>query len=171
MTTVRKELEGSTEYRHNNFMALLEEFRQETMPDEPTRGLLKAFGEFVGVSERYLSHVKCKRKPMGPKIARQIEQAFRKPKGWLDLPQGGAILADDPQQRADLEMMQTLLRVQPERARAMLQEQIKLQMARANAMLNQQEAALKSRLVTREAEPESAPAKKRRATRSASATE
>lgn len=47
-------------------------------------GVLKRFGEVIGVSPRYLSHVNMGRKKLGDEVCRKIEQAYRLPFGWMD---------------------------------------------------------------------------------------
>ena len=69
--------------RQLNFLQLFQEFRQ-ARPELPDRGMLKAFAEKAEMSDRYLSHVRCGRKPIGHSIARRLEQAFAKPDGWMD---------------------------------------------------------------------------------------
>lgn len=66
-----------------NFLMLFKQFRDAnaTLPDH---GMLKLFGHYLDLSDRYLSHVKNGRKPIGHATARQIEKATGKPEGWLD---------------------------------------------------------------------------------------
>lgn len=75
----------STTARQTNFLELFRQFR-EKHADQPDRGMLKKFAEALGLSERYLSHVKCGRKPIGHATARHIEEALKLPTGWMDVP-------------------------------------------------------------------------------------
>lgn len=70
--------------RHINFMSLYAKFRNEEHAGEPERGMLKLFSEKLGLSDRYLSHVKCGRKEIGHANARKIEEACGVSNGWLD---------------------------------------------------------------------------------------
>jgi transcriptional regulator with XRE-family HTH domain len=56
----------------------------EQFPNEPEHGMLRRFGQRVGVSPAYLSHLRCDRKNVGHATARKIEAAFRLETGWMD---------------------------------------------------------------------------------------
>ncbi|MFM0518035.1 hypothetical protein PQR08_11445 [Caballeronia jiangsuensis] len=76
-----------TEIRYQNFLRLFEQVKDETRrqdPDAPEKGMLKLFGERVGVREAYMSHINTRYKGIGPGSARKIEQAFKLSHGWLD---------------------------------------------------------------------------------------
>jgi hypothetical protein len=53
-------------------------------PGAPEKGMLKLFGERVGVREAYMSHINTKYKGIGRTTARKIEQAFKLSDGWMD---------------------------------------------------------------------------------------
>ena len=70
-------------------MQRFEELRQEfaDLPQEhelSEHGRLRRFGEFTGLSDRYLSHIVNGRKNIGHQTARALETAFRKPANWMD---------------------------------------------------------------------------------------
>ncbi|GJH30233.1 hypothetical protein [Caballeronia novacaledonica] len=46
--------------------------------------MLKAFGDLIGVREGYMSHINTGYKNIGPKIARQMEEVLKLPRGWMD---------------------------------------------------------------------------------------
>ncbi len=46
--------------------------------------MLKLFSERVGLSDRYLSHIKCNRKNIGNNVARTIEESLGLAHGWMD---------------------------------------------------------------------------------------
>lgn len=76
-----------TELRHTNFLRLFETFKQQvwaSWPDEPERGMLRRMSKTYRLSERYLSHVKCGRKPIGHATARKLETLFGLSVGWMD---------------------------------------------------------------------------------------
>lgn len=73
----------SAQIRHRNFMKLFNDFMNKH-PDEPRRGMLKAFANRLQLSERYLSHIKCNRKNIGANLARTIEKRLRLTHGWMD---------------------------------------------------------------------------------------
>ena len=112
-----------TEARMANFLDLYRKFR-EGRATEPDKGMLKAFAELVGVSDRYLSHVKCGRRAIGHALARKLEEAFKLPEGWLDRlhpetePTGAT-------EREFIEVMMALFRASPDSARRMMIEALK----------------------------------------------
>jgi hypothetical protein len=76
-----------TEIRYRNFKALFEQFKEVVRRDDPgapEKGMLKLFGERVGVREAYMSHINTKYKGIGPTTARKIEQGFKLAHGWMD---------------------------------------------------------------------------------------
>jgi transcriptional regulator with XRE-family HTH domain len=73
----------SAQIRHKNFMVLYQQFKDANR-HLPDRGMLKLFSERVGLSDRYLSHIKCNRKNIGNNVARAIEEALGLAHGWMD---------------------------------------------------------------------------------------
>jgi transcriptional regulator with XRE-family HTH domain len=74
---------NSSQIRHKNFHALFNDFIARH-PDQPQRGMLKQFAQQLGLSDRYLSHIKCQRKNIGNSVARAIETALNLSHGWMD---------------------------------------------------------------------------------------
>ena len=85
-----KPMKPVTEIRYDNFDLLFEAFKQKVwreFPDEPEKGMLRRFAASVQIppatpkgkgwvlSERYASHLNCRRKGMGHATARKIEEA------------------------------------------------------------------------------------------------
>ena len=73
--------------RFNNAMALFDEFVRNTVkhPDAATlRGLEGRFALRVQVQPSYWSQIKSRARQIGERLARQFEQAFHKPFGWMD---------------------------------------------------------------------------------------
>jgi hypothetical protein len=106
----------ATEIRFKNFSTLFRQFREENS-HLPNRGMLKLFAERVELSDRYLSHVKHKRKNIGAAIARQIEKRLKLPHGWMDNPHD-KIDASNEQEREFLETALALFRTAPQDAQA-----------------------------------------------------
>lgn len=75
------------ETRYRNMVALYKRFCA-MHPNEPERGMLRRFGQYVGVNPRYLSHIRNGRKAIGHNIARKFEVAFGKPESWMDVSHG-----------------------------------------------------------------------------------
>jgi hypothetical protein len=76
-----------TEIRYRNFKHPFEQFKEVVRRDDPgapEKGMLKLFGERVGVREAYMSHINTKYKGIGRTTARKIEQAFKLSEGWMD---------------------------------------------------------------------------------------
>jgi len=74
---------NSSQIRHKNFHALFNDYIARH-PDQPQRGMLKQFAQQLGLSDRYLSHIKCQRKNIGNSVARAIEPARNLPHVWMD---------------------------------------------------------------------------------------
>jgi hypothetical protein len=73
--------------RFKNFKVLFERFKDEVRRDDPgapEKGMMKAFGEKLGVREAYMSHINTQYKNIGPKTARLMEEALKLPHGWMD---------------------------------------------------------------------------------------
>jgi len=70
--------------RRHNLHALYQAFAQERLQQDPTaQGLEAAFAARIEVSPSTWSMIK-KSRPIGDKLARQIESHAGKPAGWLD---------------------------------------------------------------------------------------
>lgn len=113
----------ATQHRLTNFLMLFKQFREQRS-DLPNRGMLKNFAEYLELSDRYLSHVKCGRKQIGSVVARQIETKAGKPHGWLDLPHTDA----DPSngdERVMVEQILALYRNSPGLVRRLITDAVK----------------------------------------------
>ncbi len=77
--------------RRHNAVSLFQRFAEERMrAGEPPKGLEQAFAQQLQISPSMWSQIKSSR-PIGDKLARQIEAACATPAGWLDethAPQG-----------------------------------------------------------------------------------
>jgi hypothetical protein len=68
-------------------MLLFEEFVTATVkhPDAATlRGLERRFAERLQIQPSYWSQIKGRSRQIGERLARQFEQLFHKPPGWMD---------------------------------------------------------------------------------------
>lgn len=107
--------------RIQNYKTLMAQFRDRELDrGEPERGLLNRFGEFTGVSPRYLSHVNNGRKHLGADTCRRIEQAFRLPHGWMDHDHLGGPSPGTRAEREYLELALKLFRESPVEAQGVL---------------------------------------------------
>jgi hypothetical protein len=77
-------LPNPTLVRRQNALALFQQFAEGRMrAGEPPKGLEQAFAQALQVSPSMWSQIKSSR-PIGDKLARQIEAACGQPRGWLD---------------------------------------------------------------------------------------
>lgn len=109
------------EIRFRNYKTLLVQFRQrDDQRGEPERGIINRFGEFVGISPRYLSHINNRRKNIGTATARQLEEAFKLPHGWLDHDHLSGPASSNRSEREFVELALRLFRESPVEAQAVL---------------------------------------------------
>lgn len=97
-----------SEIRHHNFLLLFEMFKRQiwaAWPDEPERGMLRRMSKTYRLSERWLSHVKTGRKPVGHNTARKLEELFGLSVGWMDKEHYG----DSPRSKAEDEFIASAL--------------------------------------------------------------
>ncbi|GJH23700.1 hypothetical protein [Caballeronia novacaledonica] len=76
-----------TQIRYRNFKHLFEQFKEVVRRDDPSApemGMLKLFGDRVGVREAYMSHINTKYKGIDTTTARKMKQALKLPHGWMD---------------------------------------------------------------------------------------
>lgn len=71
--------------RRQNALSLFQVFAEERIAagDQP-KGLEGAFAEMLGISSATWSMAKSGKRPIGDKLARQMEHCAGKPPGWLD---------------------------------------------------------------------------------------
>ena len=73
--------------------ALFDEFVRTTAShaDAATlRGLERRFAERLQIQPSYWSQIKSRSRQIGERLARQFEHLCHKPRGWMDVPHGGA---------------------------------------------------------------------------------
>lgn len=116
-------LDGA-QIRYGNFMCLYQRFKDEHS-HLPDRGMLKLFAARVGLSDRYLSHLKCNRKNIGTNVARTIENALGLQRGWMDREHAEgecAGNASDDAEKMFLETARMLYRAEPEAMRRVIMD-------------------------------------------------
>jgi hypothetical protein len=87
--------------RLDNAMLLFEEFVTAAVkhPDAAAlRGLERRFAERLQIQPSYWSQIKSRSRQIGERLARQFEQLFHKPAGWMDLPHHSKAAAAPPPQ-------------------------------------------------------------------------
>lgn len=78
-------MENITVLRRANLLWLLQQFVQSQVGEGAApKGLEQMFAAHLQISPSLLSQIKSAR-PIGDKLARQIEVASAKPLGWLDM--------------------------------------------------------------------------------------
>lgn len=113
--------------RHRNLMWLREQYKQEQQrrfPDQPDRGMDRAFAEHIGLNVKYFGHIKQGRRNVGNGIARAVEAACGLPVGWMDHNHAEverAELTDGERERRDaVAAFESLFDSDPEAARKLL---------------------------------------------------
>ncbi|MDT9002355.1 hypothetical protein RQP53_23945 [Paucibacter sp. APW11] len=120
--------------RLDNAMRLFEEFVAATVKhaDAATlRGLERRFAERLQIQPSYWSQIKSRSRQIGERLARQFEQLFHKPMGWMDQEHGTATAAEpssadtpsvpqDDDERFIVGLVLTYYRRHPQRARTRL---------------------------------------------------
>ena len=80
----RKTVPDTTVTRRQNALALFQAFAEKALAGGlPPKGLEQAFAASLQISPSLWSQIKSSR-PIGDKLARQIEQLGGRPRGWLD---------------------------------------------------------------------------------------
>jgi len=70
--------------RRQNALALFQDYAERALASgAPPKGLERSFAEAIEISPSMWSQIKSSR-PIGDKLARQIERHADKPTGWLD---------------------------------------------------------------------------------------
>lgn len=91
-------LNNITVTRRRNALALFQSFAEEALATgTPPKGLEQSFAQKLEISPSMWSQIKSSR-PIGDKMARQIEQHCGKPSGWLDEERESAGLSPAEQQ-------------------------------------------------------------------------
>ena len=126
-------LKDTAQVRLDNAMRLFDEFVSATIksPDLATlRGLERRFAEKLQIQPSYWSQIKSRARQIGERLARQFEQLFQKPPGWMDHehPDAAANAAppetpsapQDDDERFIVGLVLTYYRRHPQRARTRL---------------------------------------------------
>ena len=122
--------------RLDNALLLFDEFVQAAVkvPDAATlRGLERRFAERLQIQPSYWSQIKSRSRQIGERLARQFEQLFHKPAGWMDRAQhsksgpaappeqdSNPSVPQDDDERFIVGLVLTYYRRHPQRARTRL---------------------------------------------------
>jgi hypothetical protein len=128
-------IRDTAQVRLDNALRLFDEFVAATVkhPDAATlRGLERRFAERLQIQPSYWSQIKSRSRQIGERLARQFEQLFHKPPGWMDHEHGTEpalaapaapatpALPQDDDERFIMGLVLTYYRRHPQRARARL---------------------------------------------------
>lgn len=115
-----------TVIRRQQLLTLLADFVQEQVSQgHPPKGLEQAFAAQLQISPSLLSQVK-KSRPIGDKLARQIEAGCEKPHGWLDQP-GPAVQAPSAAEEAFIDLARATWRNSNSKGKRELMRLLKMQ--------------------------------------------
>jgi hypothetical protein len=110
--------------RRRNALALFQEFMSAAAAEGAApKGLEQSFAAAMHISPSMWSQIKSAR-PIGDKLARQLEHRAGKPSGWLDEVHDGAAVPDAAEERF-LELARTAWRAQNAKGKRELARQLK----------------------------------------------
>ena len=128
-------IRDTAQVRLDNALRLFDEFVAAAVknPDATAlRGLERRFAERLQIQPSYWSQIKGRSRQIGERLARQFEQLFHKPQGWMDhdhddetpaaaaSPSTAPALPQDDDERFIMGLVLTYYRRHPQRARARL---------------------------------------------------
>jgi hypothetical protein len=118
-----QQVANTTITRRQNALALFQAYAEKALASgAPPKGLEQTFAATVQISPSMWSQIKSSR-PIGDKLARQIEQHHGKPTGWLDEARESDLVA--PAEQAFLDLALKAWRATNNAGRKALREQLK----------------------------------------------
>ena len=119
-----RQVANTTITRRQNALALFQDYAEKALAaGAPPKGLEQMFAATLQISPSMWSQIKSSR-PIGDKLARQIEQHHGKPAGWLDEARESGVVA--PSERAFLDLALKAWRATNSVGRKALREQMRL---------------------------------------------
>lgn len=119
-----QQVANTTITRRQNALALFQAYAEKALASgAPPKGLEQTFAATLQISPSMWSQIKSSR-PIGDKLARQIEQHHGKPTGWLDKARESDLLA--PAEKAFLDLALKAWRATNSAGRKALRAQMKL---------------------------------------------
>jgi hypothetical protein len=126
-----RQVANTTITRRQNALALFQAYAEKALAaGAPPKGLEQMFAATLQISPSMWSQIKSSR-PIGDKLARQIEQHHGKPAGWLDEARENDVVA--PSERAFLDLALKAWRATNSVGRKALREQMSLAAAARNS--------------------------------------
>jgi hypothetical protein len=118
-----QQVANTTTTRRQNALALFQAYAEKALASgAPPKGLEQMFAATLEISPSMWSQIKSSR-PIGDKLARQIEQHHGKPAGWLDEARESDSVA--PGEKAFLDLALKAWRATNSAGRKALREQMK----------------------------------------------
>jgi len=118
-----QQVANTTITRRQNALALFQAYAEKALASgAPPKGLEQMFAATLEISPSMWSQIKSSR-PIGDKLARQIEQHHGKPAGWLDEARESDSVA--PAEKAFLDLALKAWRATNNAGRRALREQMK----------------------------------------------
>jgi hypothetical protein len=118
-----QQVANTTITRRQNALALFQAYAEKALASgAPPKGLEQMFAATLEISPSMWSQIKSSR-PIGDKLARQIEQHHGKPAGWLDEARESDSVA--PAEKAFLDLALKAWRATNNAGRKALREQMK----------------------------------------------
>ena len=118
-----RQVANTTITRRQNALALFQAYAEKALASgAPPKGLEQMFAATLEISPSMWSQIKSSR-PIGDKLARQIEQHHGKPAGWLDEARESDSVA--PAEKAFLDLALKAWRATNSAGRKALREQMK----------------------------------------------
>lgn len=119
-----RQVANTTITRRQNALALFQAYAEKALAaGAPPKGLEQMFAATLQISPSMWSQIKSSR-PIGDKLARQIEQHHGKPARWLDEARESDVVA--PSERAFLDLALKAWRATNSVGRKALREQMRL---------------------------------------------
>jgi hypothetical protein len=119
-----RQVANTTITRRQNALALFQAYAEKALAaGAPPKGLEQMFAATLQISPSMWSQIKSSR-PIGDKLARQIEQHHGKPAGWLDEARESDVVASS--ERAFLDLALKAWRATNSVGRKALREQMRL---------------------------------------------
>ena len=129
MQSSHKHVSNTTVTRRQNALDMFQDFAERALASgAPPKGLEQAFAAQLQISPSMWSQIKSSR-PIGDKLARQIERRCDKPAGWLDEVQASA--APSAAEAAFLDLALAAYRSSNAAGRKALRLQLKAMLATA----------------------------------------
>lgn len=116
--------------RRDNLLSLYAAHVAQAQASDPAAslsGLDKSFAQRIQIANSSFSSYKSGARPIGTRIARQVEALLDLERGWLDQPHDGTKIAtEDKQLKAFLKLAERAYKRSTEVQRAMLTDMLKL---------------------------------------------